>query len=825
MFSRHPDFRAPDPSTEQKISDLLSRMTLEEKIDMLSGSRDQKADDGNSTPCRRLGIRSFRMADASAGVHWWTDSSTTYPVLIALAASFDRDLAHRYGMAIGADCRAAGVHYLLGPGVNIYRSPLCGRNFEYLGEDPFLASRMVVAYVRGLQQMGVAATVKHFAVNYMEFDRHNVSSDVDERTLREVYLLAFEAAVKEGGAAAIMTAYNLVNGVHCAEHEHLIGGILKGEWAFDGLVMSDWGSTYDAVHTAAAGIDLEMPDGQWLNRENLVPAVRDGRLSEKVIDDKIRRLLRVAFAFGWMDRDQSQAPDPALGEKNAGLALEVARESIVLLKNDGILPLAKGAHARIAVIGTSSHPAVISGGGSAWSKPWRSISILDGIKALVAQDGVEVVQVTGLEPWRAETMYKNSVFFTEAREPGVEVEYYTNNRLDGAPALARIEQRIDNAWRAGPIAEGIGRESFSIRYRAAIKPVKAGRHYVHVHSWHGAYRLLVDGTTVIESWETEVRGHKQVVLDLDERSHSLVLEWRSVHQWNELRLGWEHEDAIRVDREKAIDAARHADLVVFCGGHTDKSETEGEDRTFGMHEDVEGLLREVLETNPNTVVVLTGGGNVDMRTWVDRARAIVHAWYPGQEGGTAVAEILYGLVNPSGRLPATFEHRLEDRSSFGCYHDSDGDKRVALTDGVFGGYRHHDRTGVAPRYAFGYGLSYTTFAYENLALSAATLARGETLTVSFDVVNTGTVAGKEVAQVYVGDEACRVPRPNKELKGFEKVDLLPGERKRVSIALDGRAFAFWDIDANAWAIEPGAFKIYLGASAADIRVEGRIDVA
>jgi beta-glucosidase len=684
---------------------------------------------------------------------------------------------------------------------------------------------MVVSYVRGLQEMGVAATVKHFAVNYMEFDRHNVSSDVDERTLREVYLSAFEAAVREGGAAAIMTAYNLVNGVHCAEHDHLIRDILKGEWAFDGLVMSDWGSTYDAVHTATAGLDLEMPDGQWLNRANLEPAVRDGRLSEKVIDDKIRRLLRVAFAFGWMDREQKTAPDAALPEKNARVALDVARESIVLLKNDGILPLGKGAHARIAVIGTSSHPAVISGGGSAWSKPWRSISILDGIKGLLADEsGVEVAHVTGLDPWRAETMYQNSAFFTEQGEPGVTVEYFANSRLEGVAALTRTEKRIDNAWRAGPIADGIDRESFSIRCRAVIKPVMAGRHYLHVHSWHGAYRLLVDGKAVIDSWGTEVRGHKQVILDLDERDHALVLEWRSVHPWNELRLGWEHEAPIRADRAKALDAARHADLVIFCGGHTDKSETEGEDRTFGMHEEIEGLLREVLQANPNTVVVLTGGGNVDMRTWGDAARAIVHAWYPGQEGGTAVAEILFGLVNPSGRLPATFEHRLEDRSSFGSYHDSDGDKRVALTDGVFGGYRHHDRTGIAPRYAFGYGLSYTTFAYENLALSPGTLTRGEKVTVSFDVVNMGAVAGKEVAQVYVGEQACRVPRPKKELEGFEKVDLSPGERKRISITLDARAFAFWDVDANAWAIEPGQFTVYVGACAADIRLEGRLDV-
>jgi beta-glucosidase len=611
MFNKHPDFRKSDAASEARINEIIGRMTVEEKIALLGGSRDKKAHGGDTIPCPRVGIPSFKMADASVGVHWWTEDSTTFPASIALAATFDTDLAYRYGAAVGRECRARGIHVLLGPGVNIYRSALCSRNFEYLGEDPCLAALMVTAYVCGLQDQKVAATVKHYAVNYQEYERHRTSSDVDERTLREVYLPAFEAAVREGGAAAIMTAYNLVNSVHCAEHYHLIRDILKGEWEFDGLVMSDWVSVYDTVNTATAGLDMEMPVAKWMTPERLLPALRDGRLSEAVIDDKIRRLLRVAFAFGWMEHEQQDKSIPLHDEASAAVALDAARESIVLLANDGILPLDMSRYRRIAVIGPCGHPAVIGGGGSSYNKPWRSVSIYEGIKAL-------------------------------------------------APASE----------------------------------------------------------------------------------------------------------------------------VVF---------------------------------------VLTAGGNIDMRGWHDRVRAIVLAWYPGQEGGTAVAEVLTGRVNPSGRLPATFEHRLEDRSSFDCYHDDDEDMRVALTDGVFGGYRHFDRTGVAPRYPFGFGLSYTTFAFENLTVRPSS-GKGFPVEVSFDIVNTGRLAGKAVAQVYVGEVKPRVPRPVKELRGFCKVSVASGERKRVSVTLDRRAFAFFDMATDSWAVTPGKFTISVGASAADIGLAGEVSI-
>ncbi|HEV8246148.1 MAG TPA: glycoside hydrolase family 3 C-terminal domain-containing protein [Polyangiaceae bacterium] len=821
MFASFDEFRKPDAAMDREIDALIAKMTLEEKIDMLGGSQNSKADDGNTVPCRRVGIPSFRMADASVGVHWWTDKSCTFPASIALAASFDPELGERYGRAVGRECRARGIHILLGPGVNLYRSPLCGRNFEYLGEDPWLASRMVTGYVIGLQSQGVAATVKHFAVNFQEYERHKVSSDVDERTLREVYLPAFEYAVKEGGAAAIMTAYNLVNGLHCSEHQHLLSDILKGEWQFDGLVMSDWMATYDALNSANAGLDLEMPTARWMNRTQLMPAVRDGRLNESVIDDKIRRLLRLAFAFGWMDRPQQDRSIPERDERSAALALEVARESMVLLKNDGVLPLDFSKYRKVALIGTTSHPAVISGGGAAFNLPWRSVSIRDGVVA--AAGASEVVHVRGVDPWHAENCFQSARYRTPSGEPGLIAEYYSTNDLSGPAALVRTEPNIDHVWRERPIAEGaVGKACFSIRWRAVLPISESGEHVFHVRSWDGAFRVVLDGEVLFDCWSAEVLGDRQLRKVLPSGDHELAVEFRNVREYNEFRVGYEHVDAMTAEYAVAVAAAKDAELVIFCGGHTDKSETEGADRTFGMYPEIEKLLLDVLAVNRNTVVILTGGGNIDMNAWHDAARAIVMAWYPGQEGGTAVADVLTGRVNPSGRLPASFEYRLEDRSSHGSYHDDDGDGRVALTDGVFGGYRHHDRRQTRPRYAFGYGLGYTTFSYENFALSHASLSEAELLAgarveVSFDIVNTGKVAGKEVAQVYVGDDVSSVVRPVKELKGFAKVEVAAGERERVTVSLDQRAFAFWSLDAHRWTVEKGTFAIAIAASAEDVK--------
>ncbi|NLF39562.1 hypothetical protein GX586_08965 [bacterium] len=817
MFSKSRQFRKPSKQIEKRIDGIISAMTLEEKVTLLGGTG------GGTKPCDRVGIPAFKMSDGPVGVHWFTDCSTTYPASILLAASWDREMSYKVGAAIGRDARARGIHILLAPGVNIYRSPLCGRNFEYLGEDPYLAAQMVAPYIRGCQDQAVAATVKHYACNFQEYDRHHVSTDVDERTLREVYLPAFEAAVKDGGTGALMTSYNLVNGQHASEHTHLIREILKGEWGFDGLVMSDWASTYDGVSAANNGLDLEMPNANFMTIGTLIPAVKDGRVCEEVIDDKIRRLLRLAYCFGWMDHEQKDEKIPLKDEATAKVALEAARGGIVLLKNENkTLPLDAKKVKKIAVIGPTAHPAVIGGGGSAYNTPWRTVSILEGIKAQAK--GVEVAYAIGVDPWRDEAVCAASEFFTPDGAPGIRAEYFNNLDLSGEAALTRVEERMVQRWFGGPIAEGIQKHAFSARWNGIIRPAKSGPHVFYQLVGGGKYRMTLGDRTLFDADITDWSGIRRTTVELEAgREYPVYIEYRRTGGWNFIAFAYEHEENIYTEWQKALELAREADAVIFCGGHNQRSESEGSDRTFGMAPELEQLLVEVAAVNHNTTVVLTAGGNIDAQRWIDSVRALVMAWYPGQEGGTAVGEVLFGAVNPSGKLPATFEKRLEDRSSFASYHDADNDKRVALADGIFTGYRHNDLYHIEPRFPFGFGMSYTTFAYEKLRMSSKTVPRGGRVTVSFDVVNTGTRAGAEVAQVYVTDCASLLPRPVKELKGFAKVVLKAGERATVKIVLDEKALQFYHPERKKWIAEPGTFSVLVGASSADIRLRGSFE--
>ncbi|HVZ30953.1 MAG TPA: glycoside hydrolase family 3 N-terminal domain-containing protein, partial [Polyangiaceae bacterium] len=388
MHSKDPRFVTPSPDVERRVQALLAQLTLAEKISLLGGGPNGASTHGVA----RLGIPELRLADGPMGVHWWCDAATAYPAMIAAAATWDADLWYRLGAALGRDCRARGVHILLAPGVNLYRSALCGRNFEYAGEDPYLASRFAVSYVSGVQDQGVSATIKHFACNFQEYERHHISSDVDERTLHEVYLRAFRAAVTEAGVGALMTAYNRMDGVQCSEHPGLIRDTLKRDWGFQGLVMSDWVSTYSSVAAANAGLDLEMPEPVWFSAERLGPALGKGEILLETLDDKVRRLLRLAACFGWLDHPQQDASIPFDDPVTSQVALDVARSGMVLLKNDAaFLPLAPARMTRLAVLGFGAHPALISGGGSAYTPPFRTTSVLEGLRALAPELEIEHV--------------------------------------------------------------------------------------------------------------------------------------------------------------------------------------------------------------------------------------------------------------------------------------------------------------------------------------------------------------------------------------------------------------------------------------------------
>jgi beta-glucosidase len=826
MHSRHSRFTPPSADIERRVQHIIDELSLEEKILLLGGKPGQSGPQANSAtfPIERLGVPELRMADGPMGVHWWCEASTSYPALIAAAASWDEDLWYQFGAALGRDCRARGVHILLAPGVNIYRAAYCGRNFEYAGEDPFLSSRVAVGYIRGVQDQGVSATVKHFAVNYAEYGRHTVSSDVDERTLHEIYLPAFKAAVTEGGSGALMTAYNLVNGVHCSEHAGLIQDILKEAWAFDGVVMSDWLSTYSVARAANAGLDLEMPTADQFTAANLVPAIERGEISVGTIDDKVRRVLRLAACFGWLDHEQKDSSIPYEDPETAEVALTLARRGTVLLKNDRqLLPLDASRIKTIALVGPYADPAVFGGGGSSFTPPHRAISLLEGLRQIAP--GVEVLHARGPDPNPQRGVFSESVF-ESPRGPGLWGEYFNNNHLSGEPTASRVDERVDFKWGVQPPAEGITEKQFSIRWTGSLRPQKSGQHVFYSRSHDAEYRVWIDGQLVIDTATVPNNGPQRGALQLEAGSvYSVKVEYRKTRFFSGMQFGWQWSDGGAAETAKCTALARRADIAIVTAGWDNVSEAEGFDREFAMNREIEDLLVKVAEVQPNTIVVLTAGGNLDMSRWIERVRGVLHAFYPGQAGGQALAEMIFGLVNPSAKLPATFEKRAEDRSSFDSYFDTDGDGRVALTDGIFTGYRHFDRSGIEPRFPFGFGLSYTTFEYGELALSKARLSRGETLELSLEVKNTGSRAGAEVVQVYLRDIACRLPRPYKELKGFARVTLEPGESKRARVVLDEGAFKYYDPERHAWVLEPGEFEVLVGASAGDIRRRAPISVA
>jgi beta-glucosidase len=810
---------APDTATvERRVESLLSKMTLEEKIDMLGG-----VDRFYIRGIPRLGFPRLKMADGPIGVRNY-GPATAMAAGIGLAATWNPALAERVGTEIGRDARAKGVHFLLGPGVNIYRAPMNGRNFEYFGEDPFLASRIAVGYIKGVQSQGVSATVKHFMGNNSEFDRHNTDAIIDERTMREIYLPVFEAAVKEGQVGAIMDSYNLTNGTHLTQNGYLNTDVAKNEWGFRGIMMSDWSATYNGVAAANGGLDLEMPSGVFMNRQTLLPAIQQDKVTVATIDDKVRRILRTAIRFGWFDRDQTDFSIPRYNQQGRSVALAAALESQVLLKNEGgLLPLKKGKIRSIAIIGPDAYPAVPVGGGSARVEPFVATSILEGISNYLGTT-VPVYYARGL-PSLAE-MADATSFSTEPvnGQPGLRSEYFSGNDLQGTPLTTRTEQHIN--FRAGSRPE-FPAGTLSARWAGYYVVKDPGDYDIFIASSGedgGYYRLYLDDKVVFDSWATAPTAVSQARVALDTRAHKIVLEQHGRSRWIGSRFQVSISRSGTLADAEAKKLAASADVVVLAVGFDPGSESEGADRTFNLPLGQDQLIQEITSANKHTIVVLTSGGNVAMNAWLDRVPALIEMWYPGQEGGRALAEVLFGEVNPSGRLPVSFERRWEDNPVHDSYYPAAGTNRVVYKEGVFIGYRGYEKNGTKPLFPFGYGLSYTTFKYSNLDIK--TIANGHSTNpryeVSFDMKNTGSNEGSDVAQVYVGDTNANVPRPAKELKGFTKVSLRAGETKRVTVPLDSRALSYYDANVKQWRADAGDFEVLVGRSASQIELRGKL---
>jgi beta-glucosidase len=801
-----------DTEVEKRVDTILGKMTLDEKLTIIGGINDFYI---QAIP--RLGLPALRMSDGPLGVHDY-GPTTAYPGGILLAASWDVELARRVGESMGQDARARGVHFILAPGMNIYRAPMNGRNFEYFGEDPYLASRMAVSVVEGIQSQGVIATVKHFAANNMEYGRLDHSSDVDERTLREIYLPAFEASVKEAKAGAVMDAYNLVNSVYMTQNNFLNKVVLKKEWGFDGILMSDWGATHDGIAAANAGLDLEMPSAAFMNKHTLTPAIQSGQVPLAAIDDKVRRILRKAIQFGFYDREQTDASVPAYSQEGRELTLEEARSGMVLLKNERhLLPLDKSKVKTIAVLGPDAYPAVIGGGGSSLTKPFNSVSYLEGISNYL---GKNARVLTSMETVPLDSIVNQTEFLVAPGGPrGLRGEYFKNDELHDEPALVRTDERVDFHWGEGSYADNGPVDHFSVRWTGYFVPSVDDDYKFYVSADDGV-RLFINDERVIDDWQRHGETLDTYSTHMEPgKPYKIRLEYFENVGTATARFGIAAASQALRAETKAL--ASKADAVILCMGFDPSTESEGGDRTFRLPGGQDALIQQILEANKNVIVVLTAGGNVDMTHWIDQVPALLHAWYPGQEGGTALAQILFGDYSPSAKLPASFERRWEDNPTFNSYYPKSGEKRVKYSEGVFLGYRYYDHSTVKPRFHFGFGLSYTTFEYNDLKISPASASASAPVTITFNVKNTGSREGSEVAEVYVGDSHASVPRPVKELKGFAKVQLKPGERKRVTVSLNHRAFSYYDVSTSTWKAEPGDFAILVGSSSAQIELRGK----
>jgi len=662
---------------ERDIKKLISQMTLEEKASLCSG-----LDFWHTKPIERLGIPSIRMSDGPHGLRKEetmfskTVPATCFPPASCLSASWDRNLIERVGKAIGEECQAENVQILLGPGVNIKRSPLCGRNFEYYSEDPLLSSEMAKHFIKGVQSEGVGTSIKHFAANNQEHRRLTVSAEVDERTLREIYLASFEKAVKEAKPWTVMCSYNRVNGVYASENEFLLTKVLREEWGFEGFVVSDWGAVNDRVKGLSAGLDLQMPyDGGWGDKK-IIEAVKKGELPEEVLNKAVERILNIVFK-AIENKKENATYDK---EAHHRIAREVARECFVLLKNEEkILPLKK--EGRIGLIGAFARKPQIQGGGSAHVNPTMVDDAVEEIKKLV--EG------------KAEIIYAD--------------------------------------------------------------------------------------------------GYK---IETDEVDEKLI--------------------------EEAKEVAKKSDVVVIFAGLPERYESEGFDRPhMKMPENHNRLIEEIAKINKNVVVVLSNGAPIEM-PWVDKVKAILETYRGGQAWGGAVADVLFGVVSPSGKLPETFPKKLSDNPSY-LFFPGEGD-RSEYREGIFVGYRYYDKKEMEVLFPFGHGLSYTTFEYSDLSLDKKEMTDEEILRVKVKVKNTGDMKGKEIVQLYVRDVKSSVIRPDKELKGFVKVELEPKEEKEVIFELDKRAFAYYNVEIKDWYVETGEFEILIGRSSRDIVLKDTVFV-
>ena len=805
------------------INKLIQDLTLREKISLMSGFNSWY-----TNKIDRLGIPSIKMSDGPNGVRGDSNSgksSACFPCAISIGSTWDMDLINQLGIALGEEAKVKDVDVLLGPTINIHRHPLGGRHFESFSEDPFLTGKIATEYVKGVQSQDVAACLKHFIGNDTEYERHLVSSNIDEKTLREIYLLPFEMGIKEGNAQVVMSAYNKLNNIYCSSHKELLIDILKDEWGFDGYVVSDWGAALETEENAKGGLDLEMPGPGNVWGDQLFAAVSEGKVEEELIDDKVRRILNIANFSKRFENPTNKPEQSNNSEEHRRLLKKAAASGMVLLKNNDLLPL-KSNVKNLAIIGPNAKEAQIIGGGSASLKPHYQAHPLEAFQNKLG-DHTNISYAKGCHTHKF--LPRVNEGFMDDKE-GFLVEYFEGSNFD--ENLLVKEHLIGNKfWVFEGFAKDViakfERPDISVRFSCAYTPDISGQHEFEIFGI-GKARLFIDGEELIDNWTETSPGEaffsfssdsKRALVNLIEgTTYQLEIRYKFEGNFPAIYIGCQAPDKVNLFDE-ALEVASAADQVILIVGTNSDWETEGNDRSdFNLPVNQNHLIEEVLRVNPNTLVVLNTGSPVKM-PWADKAEAIMQTWFAGQEFGNALVDIITGEINPSGRLPTSFPKNIEDTPAFNSYPGKD--LQMNYDEKLLVGYRWYDKKNIKTLFPFGHGLSYTNFEYSDLEVDVRATNMAS---CKFSVRNTGQVAGIETAQCYVSFKTIDDSEPEKTLQGFSKIALNPNDESSIEINLNSRNFSSWNVAKRSWEVRAGSYEILIGSSAENILLQTTINL-
>ena len=802
-----------------KAKNLLKELTLDEKVTLLSGFNNWY-----TNKIERLNIPSIKMSDGPNGVRGdgtSGKSSACFPCPILMGSTWNEDLFYEIGEALGEEANDKDVDVLLGPTINLHRHPLGGRHFENYSEDPFLVGKLATAYVKGVQSKKVSACLKHFIANDTEFERHTSSSNVDERTLREVYLLPFEMGVKEGNSKSVMSAYKKLNNIYCSSHKELLIDILKKEWNFDGYVVSDWGAALETVENALGGLDLEMPGPGNTWGKKLLEAVTEGLVDEEVINDKVERILNIAEFSGRFDSPENKLEKSNIRKSHNKLLRKVASEGMVLLKNEKILPLKKSAIKKLAVIGPNAKNSQIIGGGSASLKPHYQVHPFEALQERFSDDFsisyAEGAKTNKYLPKLNERLFSNS-------EDGFLVEYF-DKEINKDKLISSEVLKGNKFWVFEGFAKDIinkeERPSVIVRFSCDYSPDVSGEHDFEIFGI-GLGKLKIDGKVLIDNWNETTQGEAFFSFATAPKRNSIYLDKNETYKFEveyffEGRFPAIHFGCMPPEKEnlleEAIKTSREADAVILIVGTNSDWETEGNDRSeLALPADQDKLIESVIKENANTVVVINSGSPVSM-PWINDSNAILQSWFGGQEYGNALADLIFGEINPSGKLPTTFPVQIEDTPAFDYYPGKNS--QMNYEEKLLIGHRWYERKGKKPLFPFGFGLSFTKFSFSDLEV-----IKKDDLNINckFRIKNFGEMDGHEVAQCYVAFLKAEEDEPLKTLQSFKKVFIGKNKEIELEISLNKRNFSYWDVDKKDWMVKPGEYRIDIGSSSEKIEL-------